>query len=105
MTEYRIIYTTVPDITEAKKIAKILVEEKYAACVNLFPIKSTYIWEGKLQEDEEVAMFIKTKAALANKIISKIKELHTYELPCIISLPIEEGYKEFLNWIDKSTSS
>jgi len=68
-----------------------------------FPIKSIYRWKGKVHEEDEIAMFAKTKASLLRKVIKRTKELHSYECPCIISIPIEKGYKKFLSWIGKST--
>lgn len=100
---YKLVYVTTTNEKEAGKIAEILVEEKLGACANIFPIRSIYRWNGKVQRDEEVGMFIKTKAELVEKIIKRVKELHSYEVPCIISLPIEKGYINFLKWIDKST--
>ena len=100
---YYLIYITTKDEDEAKKIGKTLVEEKLAACVNTHPIKSIYRWEGEIQEEGEVAMLVKTKAQLADKVIARVKELHSYEVPCIVSLPIEKGNPDFLEWIKKST--
>ncbi len=78
-------------------------EEKLAACVNIHPIKSIYRWEGSIQEEGEVAMFVKTKAELADEVIARVKELHSYEVPCIVSLPIAKGYPDYLKWIKEST--
>jgi len=99
----RLVYVVTANEKEAEKIAKTLVEEKLAACVNMFPIRSIYRWNDKVQKDEEVAMLIKTKSELVDKIIERVKELHSYEVPCIVSLSIEKGYIEFLRWIDEST--
>ena len=100
---YYSLYIITKDEAEARNIGQALVEEKLAACVNIHPIKSIYRWEGKVQEEGEAAMFVKTKAGLVSKVISRVKELHSYEVPCIVSLPIEEGYPDYLNWIDEST--
>ena len=100
---YYSVYITTKDEEEARNIGKALVEEKLAACVNIHPVKSIYRWEGKIQEEGETAMFVKTKAGLVNEVISRVKELHSYEVPCIVSLPIEQGYPDFLKWIEKST--
>jgi len=97
------IYITTKDEEEAKKIGKALVEEKLAACVNIHPIESIYRWEGKVQEEGEAAMFVKTKAELADKVIQRVKELHSYEVPCIVCFPIEKGNPDFLKWIEEST--
>lgn len=103
--KYRLIYITTRDEEEAKKIGRALVEEKLAACVNIHPIKSIYRWEGEIVEESEMAMFVKTKAELVNEVIKRVKELHSYGVPCIVSLPIEKGYPDYLKWIKDSTKS
>ena len=100
---YYSIYIIAKDEEEAKRIGKTLIKEKLAACVNIHPIKSIYRWEGQIQEEDEVAMFVKTKSELANKVIKRVKELHSYEVPCIVCLPIEKGYPDYLKWIEEST--
>jgi len=101
--QYYLIYITTKDEEEAKKIGKTLVEEKLAACVNIYPIKSIYWWEEEIMEESEIAMLVKTKAELVDEVIKRVKQLHSYEVPCIISLPIEKGYPDFLKWINQST--
>jgi periplasmic divalent cation tolerance protein len=101
--QYRSVYITAGDEDEAGRIGRTLVEEKLAACVNINPMKSIYRWEGKIREEGEVAMFVKTRAELVDKVIERVKELHSYEVPCIVSLPIEKGYPDYLKWIDEST--
>ena len=101
--QYHSIYITTKDEDEAKKIGRTLVEEKLAACVNIHPIKSIYRWEGAIQEENEIAMLAKTKAVLADEVIERVKELHSYEVPCIVSLPIEKGNPAYLEWIKEST--
>ena len=101
--EYYSIYITTKDEAEARKIGKTLIEEKLAACANIHPINSIYWWEGKIVEDSEIAMLVKTKAELVDEVITRVKELHSYEVPCIVSLPIEKGYPDFLKWISQST--
>lgn len=103
--KHRLIYITTKDEEEAEKIGRALVEEKLAACVNIHPIKSIYRWKGEIVEESETAMFVKTKAELVNEVIKRVKELHSYEVPCIVSLPIEEGYPDYLKWIKDSTKS
>ena len=103
--KYRLIYITTKDEEEAEKIGRALVEEKLAACVNIHPIKSIYWWQGEIAEESEMAMFVKTKAELVDEVIKRVKELHSYQVPCIVSLPIEEGHPDFLEWIGRSTKS
>ena len=100
---YRSIYITTEDENEARRIGRTLVEEKLAACVNIHPIQSIYRWEGKIQEEGEIALLVKTTAELVDQVISRVKELHSYEVPCIVSLPIEKGYPDYLRWIEEST--
>jgi len=98
--KHSFIYVTTKDIEEAKLIAKALVEEKLVACSNIIDkITSFYYWEGKLQQDQEAALFAKTTKSKLNKVIEKVKQLHSYSCPCIISAPIEGGNPDFLSWI------
>jgi len=101
--QYHLIYITTKDEDEARGIGKKLVEEKLAACVNIHPMKSIYRWEGKIEEEGETALLVKTKAELADEVIERVKELHSYEVPCIVSLPIEKGNPDYLKWIEEST--
>lgn len=101
--KYSLIYITAKDEAEAEKIGKALVDEKLVACVNIHPIKSMYRWKGKVQKENEAAMLIKTKAELVDRVIQRAKELHSYETPCIVSIPIEKGYAKFLEWVGEST--
>ena len=103
MSKYSLIISTCADKETAKKIAKVLVETRLAACVQMFPIESVYLWEDKICEEGEIVLFIKSKADLFNKISAAIKENHPYEVPEIILVPIKDGLPEYLNWIDKCT--
>lgn len=100
---YKLIYITAATKKEAEKIAQILVKERLAACVNIFPIKSIYRWKGKIIKEREIALAVKSKGKLVKKIIKRVKEIHSYRVPEIISLPIEKGERKFLNWIDEET--
>ncbi len=97
---YHFIYATFPSDDEARKIAKHLLEKKLAACVNFWKMNSMYWWENGIQEDEEVAMIIKTNAEKFSEVRDEIKRLHSYTTPCICALQVEEGNLEFLRWID-----
>jgi periplasmic divalent cation tolerance protein len=101
VTDNVIILCTAPP-GDSEKIAKVLVEERLAACVNVFPVKSYYIWEGKLSEDEEELMIIKTTQEVAKNVKARILELHSYKLPEIIIIPIAGGEERYLQWIDQS---
>ena len=82
-----------------------LVEEELAACVNFWPVQSIYRWQGKVEKGAEMAMLVKTRAELVERVIQRVKELHSYEVPDIVSLPIEKGYPPYLRWIDESTGA
>ncbi|MDF1556958.1 MAG: divalent-cation tolerance protein CutA [ANME-2 cluster archaeon] len=96
---FSIVYVTTGSMDEARKIARTLVEMKLAACVNLFPIISIYRWDS-IQEDNEVAMVIKTTYEQIADIERIVKEMHSYTVPCIISFSIDGGSREYLDWID-----
>lgn len=99
-----LVLCTVNSKENAKNIAQILVKEKLAACVNIIKgIESLYLWENEIADDDEFLLLIKTKKNLYEKLESRIKEIHPYEIPEIICFPIEKGLPEYLNWIDKST--
>ncbi len=100
---YRLLYITARDGTEATRISRALLEAKLAACVNMFPVQAMYWWQGDIEEARETALLVKTTASLVDKVMLKVRELHSYEVPEIISLPIEKGFPPFLRWIDEST--
>jgi periplasmic divalent cation tolerance protein len=99
--EINLIYITVGNMDEARKIGRTLVEERLAACVNMIDaMASLYWWEGEIQEDREVILLAKTTGELVSPLIERVKSLHSYECPCIVSLPILEGNRAFLDWIE-----
>ena len=97
--EYSIVITTAADRESAKSLAKLLVEKQLAACVQMFPIESVYLWQGKVCDGNETALLIKSKTTLFSKILAAIKENHAYEVPEIIQIPITDGLPEYLAWI------
>jgi len=95
-----IFLVTVPTIEEGKKIARTLVENKLAACVNIIQnIFSLYKWKGKIEEDNEHILLIKTTDEKSDLIIQKINEIHSYDNPECVALKIEKGSEKYLNWI------
>ena len=101
-----LVFITASSAEEAENIAKSLVEDKLVACVNIIPqIKSIYWWEGKICNDEEVMLISKTKQSLFTAVMDRVKSLHSYEVPEIISFPISEGSPDYLKWIEKVTES
>ncbi len=94
--------TTFPDLETARSVSKKLLEYKLCACINVLEgADSLYWWEGKIQEEKEVIVFIKTKEQNISLLKEKIKELHPYQVPELIFLQIEEGLKEYLNWVER----
>lgn len=103
MSEHRVILTTCSSEEEAERIARELLERKLVACVNIVPgIKSLYWWEGKVEEGSEILLLMKTRADKMAEIERIVKELHSYSVPEVIALGIEEGSKRYLKWIDES---
>jgi periplasmic divalent cation tolerance protein len=93
-------YVTAADADEARRIGRALVEEDLAACVNVLPGHTAiYRWEGKVEEAAEAAFLAKTTAARFDALRARIRELHSYTLPCVIALPVETGDPEFLDWV------
>ncbi len=99
------IYTTIDDIKLARRIAQTLTEEQLVACVNIIPnIESVYRWKGKIENSNEIILIAKTVDQNVKKTIQRIKQLHKYELPDIIVLPIIGGLKDYLEYISAETS-
>jgi periplasmic divalent cation tolerance protein len=106
MTDKRIVLTTAASEEEARKIARHLVERRLAACVNIVPeVTSIYRWQGKIEEAREWFLIIKTTAAAFGQVREAITELHSYDLPECICLPIEDGSLAYLEWIAESVSA
>jgi len=98
----RYIHITTSNKDEARKIGKILVEERLAACVNIADgMESIYRWKGEIKEDQECVLIAKTNYSKVRALTNRVKEIHSYECPCIVSLTIteDEGNKEYLDWL------
>ena len=99
-----VVFVTTKDADEAKKIAQKLVEEKLIACANIIKgIESLFWWEGKVCQENEALMIIKTDKKLFKRVVSRVKSLHSYSVPEVIALPVIEGNKDYLKWITEST--
>ena len=99
-----IVYVTAPDKDEAVSIARMLVDKKLAACVNIIEkVTSVYRWDGKINEDDETVLFIKTRDVLFTKISVAIKNVHSYDRPCIMMLPVSDAVEDFADWILSET--
>ena len=104
MPEPIIVLVTCGSEEEALKIANALVEEHLAACVNLVsPIRSIYRWEGKIWDEKEWLLIIKTQKQRFDELEKKVKSLHSYSVPEIIGFPIVEGSSSYLNWLIEMT--
>ncbi len=98
--DYYVVFITVPNKDEAGKIANTIVFENLGKCVNIIKdIRSIYQWEGKVEDDKELLMIVKTKKENFKKLSNKVKELHSYSVPEIIALPIAEGSEDYLEWL------
>lgn len=103
MTDKIVVLTTIDRDELADKIATTLVDRKLAACVNLIPMGlSIYRWKDKIARDREIILLIKTAAHLFNEVRDTIRELHTYDLPDVIALPIEVGDEKVMEWLEAS---
>jgi len=102
--EYSIIMTTYPTKEKAKQIAGLLVKKRLAACVQMIPAESVFIWDGELNESSETLLLIKSKPAMFDDVKALIKGEHTYEVPEIVQISITDGLPEYLKWIDENVS-
>lgn len=106
MTKYLLVITTVPDSEVGQIIAEKIIEERLAACVTISaPGQSLYWWQGKITQDQEHTLFVKTKKEAYRKLEEKIRQLHPYDVPEIIALQVFAGSKDYLNWIDSETQT
>jgi len=100
-----VVFVTAPTGEHAGNIARALVEGRLAACVNIVPgIRSIYRWKGGVCDDAEILLIIKTREALFEKLAAAIMELHPYETPEIISLPMGAGWKPYIDWLRAETA-
>jgi len=100
------VYTTYPSLVEAERIGKAVLERRLAACVNILPgMISHYWWQGKIERGEEVVMIIKTRARLADAVGAAVKEMHPYDTPAILVLPVEGGEAGYLAWMMAETEA
>ncbi|BFR49225.1 divalent-cation tolerance protein CutA [Nitratidesulfovibrio sp. HK-II] len=99
-----LVYMTAPNPEEAERIGRALVEQRLAACVNVLgSIRSIYHWAGDIQTETETAFIAKTTDALVPALTEAVLQLHPYEVPCVVALPITGGSAAFLGWIDDVT--
>jgi periplasmic divalent cation tolerance protein len=95
------VYSTFADTSEAERIGRVVVEERLAACVNVLgPIRSIYRWQGAIEDAAEVAAIFKTTQATADALMARIADLHSYQVPCIVTWPVEKIARGYAEWIE-----
>ncbi len=100
-----VLFITTATAEEAQRISRALLEQRKAACVNIVPkVDSLFWWQDKLDSAQESLLIVKTKASQLNEIVGLVKELHSYDVPEIIALPIVGGNQDYLEWIDKEVN-
>lgn len=105
MTDVRVILVTVPTGEAGLAIARGLVEERLAACASLLPgLRSIYRWQGRIEDEPELLLIIKTQAGLVERLAARVKELHPYTVPEIIALPVTAGWPDYLDWVRAETA-
>lgn len=102
--EHVSVYVTAADEASAEKLAAALLERRLIACANILPCKSVYRWEGEVHKDPEVVMFLKTRRALAERVVDAVNELHEYDVPCAVTFDLSAGNREYLEWVTGETS-
>ena len=104
--EVRVVLVTAPDADTAARIARALVEEGLIACANLVPgIRSIYRWQGRVADEAEVLLVLKTRAGCCGAVAARVKALHPYELPEVVALPVVDGSEAYLDWVVAESSS
>jgi periplasmic divalent cation tolerance protein len=104
--ELRVVLTSVPDAATGERLARALVEERLAACVNLLPgVRSIYRWQGRLEDSAEVLLLVKTRADRCAALAARIQALHPYELPEVLELAASGGSAAYLEWVRRESST
>ena len=105
MEEPVLLYLTCANKDEAKTIARTLIDERLIACANILgKMTSVYRWEGTVVEDEEIAVLLKTRRDMAARATERVKELHSYDLPCVVGLPVQGENPDFIGWLNCEVS-
>lgn len=100
-SDHCLLYVTCADTAEAERIAAALLEAGHIACANILPpIRSLYRWQGQTCNEQETAMLLKTRYDCIHAVSAQIQQLHSYDTPCIVTLPLTHGHPPFLAWID-----
>jgi len=105
MTDAILVLTTLPTADVAAEVARALVGEKLAACANILPaLRSIYRWEGKVQDENEVLVLLKTRRGQYEPLKARILALHPYDVPEVLAVPVEQGHGAYLDWIASETA-
>ncbi|MGE0152824.1 MAG: divalent-cation tolerance protein CutA [Reyranellaceae bacterium] len=105
MDDYVFVYMTTGTVEEARVIGRRLVEERLAACANILPaMESIYRWQGEIETAREAVLVAKTRAVLADQLAARVRELHSYDCPCVVALPIVAGNPAYLRWLGEQTT-
>ena len=103
-SEFIVVYITAPSLEEAQSLAQALVREKLAACVNIIPgIQSVYQWDNAVQSDEELLLICKSRTERFEALKNRVQALHSYDVPEIISIALQNGSEPYLNWVRENT--
>ena len=98
------VYAVFASAEEAERIGRAVVEERLAACINILgPIRSIYRWHGKVETADEVAAIFKTHHWSGDALIERVTELHSYDVPCVVSWPIDKIVRAYADWVEEST--
>lgn len=101
--EFCVVMITTPDEGLANRIADMLIDKNLAACVQRTTVGSTYRWSSEVHHDVEVLMWIKTRTALLDELVAQVREMHVYDAPEIVAMPVIGGSPDYLHWVDKET--
>ena len=103
-TGLRLLYVTTAKLDEAWSIGETLVTERLAACANVLPaMQSCFWWEGKLERANECVLILKTRQTLVESAVQRVRELHSYAVPCVVAVPVTGGNPDYLAWIESTT--
>ncbi|CAN5187907.1 divalent-cation tolerance protein CutA [soil metagenome] len=108
MNDPKMLYVTTRNRDEARRIGEIIVKERLCACVNIINnMESVYWWDGQIQSNTESILIVKTTGSFVDSITDRIKKMHSYDVPCVISLPLSpgEGNREYIEWIEECVSN
>lgn len=98
------LHVTAPDLASATALARVLVEERLVACVNVIPgVVSVYRWEGAVCQEAEVILVAKTRRGRLDAVVARVSALHPYDVPCVVALPVEGGHPDYLAWVQAVT--